>query len=176
MSKYPDLLSGQRFTAAVAASIVPDIIVKTAVTDRASTTTLAADPELQGLALGIGTWWVRVCIFATTPTTSTQKIKTQWGFTGTWNSPIRMCIGPGSTNTAARTDVTPAQYNGVATSSDATYSFAASTGFNTFTEECFAVTVTVAGTMSFNWAQSASSANVTSVKPGSSIMAKQILA
>lgn len=43
---YPTLYAGQRFTAALATSMLPLIAAKTATTDRASTTTVTADPEL----------------------------------------------------------------------------------------------------------------------------------
>lgn len=47
MSQYPVLYAGQRFTAAVAASMLPLDAAKTASTSRASTTTTSADPDLQ---------------------------------------------------------------------------------------------------------------------------------
>lgn len=148
--------------------------VKANTEDRANVTTVANDGELTNIALGVGTYSVEVLIFATTPTTNTQKLKTQWGFTGTWNNPIRACVGPGSTNTAARSDITPSQFNGVPAGTDVTYGFAASTGFNVVMERADNVTVTVAGTLSLKWSQAAASANVTSVKAGSSVTVRRI--
>lgn len=156
---------------------IPLSVVKGTATDRSSATTgttYVADPELSGIALGVGTWWVKLLIFWTTPTTNTQRIKTTWTFSGSWNNPIRACIGPGATNTAARTDVATTQFNGVPAASDVSYGSAASTGFNCATEESFTVVVTVAGDLALSWAQFASSANVTSVKAGSAFMYRQI--
>lgn len=173
MSRYPDVVAGVVSVATLQA-MIPDITVKPASTDRTSTTTVADDPDLAGIALGVGTWSVRMLLFATTVTTNTQKFKTQWGFTGTWNSPIRACIGPGSTNTAARADITPSQFSGMPSNSDNTYGFAASTGFNVVEELCDFVVVTVAGTLSLKWAQASSSGNATSLKSGSSVTVRQI--
>lgn len=46
MATYPPLYAGQRFTAALATSMLPLEALKTASTDRTSTTTVTADPEL----------------------------------------------------------------------------------------------------------------------------------
>jgi hypothetical protein len=171
---YPVISAGQKITASLLTSMVPNVTVKSTTTDRTSTITLADDPELASIALGVGTWSVEMTIFATTPTTSTQKLATQWSFTGTWNTPIRACFGPGSTNSAARTDDTPAQYNGAGSTTTVVYGFAASAGFNTIIERCDLVVVTVAGNLGFKWAQSVSSVNATSVKSGSSVRVKQL--
>jgi hypothetical protein len=174
LSTYPPLAAGSKITAALLTSMLPNTVVKGTTTDRTNTTTIANDPDLAGIALGVGTWSVEVLIFATTPTTSTQQLKTQWSFTGTWNTPIRACFGPGATNSAARTAVTPSTYNGAGSTTDSVYGFAASTGFNTVMERCDLVVVTVAGTMALSWAQNVSSANATSVKSGSSIRVRQL--
>lgn len=173
MSKYPSLSAGIIPVSSLQA-MIEDVTVKTTSTDRTSTATVADDPDLSGIALGIGTWKVDVLIFATTPVGGTQKFKTQWGFTGTWNTPIRACVGPGSTNTAVRSDITPSQFDGMPSNSDCTYGLAASTGFNVITERCDFVVVTVAGNFSLKWSQATSSANLTSLKSGSSVTVRQI--
>ena len=174
MSTYPSIAAGQRITSSLLNSMIPNKVVKSVATDRSSTTTVANDPELAGVTLAVGTWEVEMLIFATTVTTNTQKLKTQWSFSGTWNTPIRACVGPGSTNTAARSDITPSQFDGMPSNSDCTYGFAASTGYNVVKEWCDLVVVTVAGDLALAWAQAASSANATSVKAGSSIRVRQI--
>lgn len=46
MSTYPTLYAGQRFTAGLATSMLPLYALKTATTERPSTTAISADPEL----------------------------------------------------------------------------------------------------------------------------------
>ncbi|MBW8792159.1 MAG: hypothetical protein JF597_00710 [Streptomyces sp.] len=172
MSKYPSITAGVLPVASLQA-MVPDITVKATTTDR-TTTTMSDDPDLQGIALGVGTWSVDMLIFANTVTTSTQKIRTQWSFTGTWNTPIRACIGPGSANSGLRDAITPSQFDGVPSNTDCTYGFAASSGYSVVLERCDLVVVTVAGALAFKWGQSVFSANATSVKAGSSVRVRQI--
>ncbi len=174
MSRYPSISSGEEFTSEILNAMIEDVYVKANTTDRASNTTLADDTDLAGIALPEGTFWIRLRGFFTTPTTNTQKLKTRWAFTGTWNNPIRMIHGPGSSNTAASTDMTTISLRGVAAGSDTVYGGPASAAFNLFEEESFQVVVTVAGDLSLQWAQNASSANVTSVKTGSAFIIKQI--
>lgn len=174
MARFPDVGAGEEFTDDILTAMIPDIYVKTSTTDATSDTTLSDDPDLAGIPLDIGSWHIRLMLFFTTPTTNTQKLKTRWAFTGTWNNPVRFCIGPGSGNTAASTDITAVTMRGVAAGTDVVYGAAASTAFNVVTEECFDVDVTVAGNLSLQWAQNASSANVTSVKLGSAFQVRQI--
>lgn len=174
MSKYPDWFVGQDVDATTLDLMIPDITKKGSTTDRSSTSTLSNDPDLSGISLGVGSFWVRLLILATCNTSATPDFKTQWAFTGTWNTPVRACIGPGATNTAARTDVTVSNYNGVPVNLSAVYGFPASTGYNIITEECFDVVVTVAGSLSLQWAQNTSDASTTSVKSGSAFVVRQI--
>lgn len=172
---------GQRLTADLMTEFLglsPQVYTKASTTDRNSGgtgTTYTIDPELQGIPLEIGTYDVLLIAFFTLATTNTQKIKTQWRFTGTWNTPIRHCIGPGSANVAgpsAITDVTMQGY--VADSGDATYDLIAGGTFGCFQEQAFNVTVTVAGTMGLYWAQSAASANNTSLKAGTAFRVRKL--
>lgn len=172
MSQYPILTAGP-LSVATQQAMVPDITVKPAGTDRTSTSMLN-DPDLAGIALGVGTWEVEFGIQAATPTSNTQKIRTQWSFTGTWSNPLRFCIGPGQTNTAVRTDITPAQFNTSATTTDQIYGMAASSNPVAILEWSKLVVVTAAGTLALVWGQNSFSANATSVKAGSYCMVRQI--
>jgi hypothetical protein len=174
MSKYPDWFTGQDVTATLLDLMVPTVVVKGGNTDRSATTTLADDPDLSGIALGVGTHWIRLVIMATCNTSATPDFKTQWAFTGTWSAPVRACKGPGATNTAARTDVTVTNWNGAATTTTVAYGFPASTGYNIIEEECFNATVTVAGNLSLQWAQNTSDPSTTSVKAGSAFVIRQV--
>lgn len=173
MSRYPAWSGSTEFTVENLQAMIDDVYVKGNTTDRTNNT-LADDPDLQGIPLGIGTWWVRLMAFWTANTSTTPKLRTRWTFTGTWNNPIRCCIGPGSANTAVRTDVTAVNFHGQSAGSDQVYNVSASTGFTVLTEESYNVVVTVAGNLALNWAQQTTNAGIISVKAGSAFCVKQI--
>lgn len=152
---------------------LPVTTTKAAATDRINNT-MTADPELTGIALGVGTYELDLILMFTQLTTATQKLRTQWSFSGTWNTPIRACMGPGSAATSARTDVAEMQVGAYASNVDALYCVAAGAGFSTVFERCRLVTVTVAGTLALVWAQNTTSANITSVKAGTSFTTRKI--
>lgn len=155
-------------------ALLPVTYSKAASTDRFSTTTLADDPELAGIALDVGTYTIELIGFFTLATITTQGLKTQWGFTGTWNTPIRACIGPGGSNVDARTDVTKVQLSGFTTAQTLAYEVAAGSGYAQIREIAPLVSVTVAGNLSLQWAQFNSSANITSLKAGTSFIVRKI--
>lgn len=169
-------LTGQRLTADLlntnVIAFMPTVpVVKTVATARQSTTTLADDPELQGVALSTGTWDIEVVIFYTVSST-TPKLKFRYAFTGTWNggSAFRASVGPGSTNVAAPDQVTEASIRGVTLDTqDATVDSSTSAGFSVVREVARNVVVTVAGNMSVQWAQSVSTASNVTVQSGSHI-------
>lgn len=173
MARYPQLTAGQRLTAAVLQEMIPDKIVKAAATDRTSTTTLADDPELQGLALAAGTYEIHVMIFAASAS-ATPDIKTTWEFTGTWTTPVRALDGPGTTATGGATANTDWRADGQAANSSAAYSLAATSDYSVIHEEAHDVVVTVAGDFSLQWAQQTSDGTATSVKAGSYISARRV--
>lgn len=148
---------------------IPLTYVKSGATSRNTTTTLADDPHLVTIPLAVGTYDIELVMFYTLSTTTTQKIKTRWGFTGTWTSTTRACLGPGSANVAGPQDVTEATFRGYVTDTqDAIYDSSTSTAYSTVREIARGVVVTVAGNLSLQWAQQASSGNNTTVQAGSS--------
>jgi hypothetical protein len=175
-------LTGQRLTADLLNANVIDYmattpVIKSAATSRNTTTTLANDPDLQGIALGVGTWEIELLGLWTQSTTTTQKIKTRWAFTGTWGTAIRICTGTGGTNTATPGDATILNSRGFTLDTqDAVYGQDAGTSFGGFREISRQVVVTVAGNLSLQWAQSASSANNTNLQPGSNFTIRKISA
>lgn len=173
MARYPLLTAGQRLTAAVLSELIPDKIVKAASTDRAATTTLADDPELQGLTLAAGTYEIHVLLLATS-LSSAPDIKTTWEFTGTWTVPVRALNGPGTTATGGATANTEWRADGQAANSAAAYALAATSDYSVIREEAHDVVVTVAGDLSVQWAQQTSDGTATSVKPGSYLSARRI--
>lgn len=128
--------------------------------------TPSADPDLTGIPLEVGSFEIEVLGFFTLTTTSTQKLRTMWGFSGTWNTTtIRMCSGPGSTSVSTPDDATSANIRGntIATQS-ADYDAGTSSAYSSIREICMDVQVTVAGNFSLLWAQAVSSANNTTLQ------------
>jgi len=174
VAKYPDWFIGQDVDATTLDLMTDNIVVKPGSTTRNNTTTLADDPDLAAIPLAVGTHWVRLTLFWTTNTSATPDIKTRWAFTGTWNTPLRACIGPASTNTANPDVVTPVKFNTVNTSTDCVYGSAATTAFSVANEESFNVVVTVAGSLSLQWAENTLSATDVVVQAGSAFQTRQI--
>lgn len=152
---------------------LPQTYAKAVATDRVNSA-LTADPELTGIALSVGTYEIELLGMFTQITSTTQKLKTQWGFSGTWSNPIRACFGPGAAATSGRTDIAEVQLGGFAANGDVVYSVAAGTGFVSFREISRVAVVTVAGNLSLQWAQSVTTANITSVKAGTSFVVRKI--
>ncbi|GGN40565.1 hypothetical protein FHR83_007008 [Actinoplanes campanulatus] len=153
---------------------LPKLYVKDNVTSRQSTTTLADDPDLAGIALAVGVYDIELLLFYTVAST-TPKIKTRWGFTGTITNSIRVCHGPGSANVGAPDAVTDATFRGYGlTSQDAVYNSSTSTAYTAVTETVYGAEVTVTGNLSLQWAQSVSTASNVNVQPGSTFRIRKI--
>jgi hypothetical protein len=148
-------------------AVQPVAYAKASSTARNTTTTYAADPELTGIPLAVGSYEIELILFWTQTTTATQKVKTRWIFSGTWNNTVRAVIGAGSNNTAAPGNVAESQISAYrADDQDAVYCQAAGGTFGIVREISRNVVVTVAGDLSLHWAQSASSGNNTTVHAG----------
>lgn len=171
MAVYPNIEVGDLVTADLLTSMLPKTYTKTSDTSRSSVVVVANDDQLVSIPLGVGTWKIR---FTGRWVTSAGSInfKTQWTFTGTWTAPNRMTIGPGLTNTAAATAVTPSRFADAAAGSDAGYGGGA--GPYSVTEEAFDAVVTVAGNLALAWSQVTTSATAVTLKAGSSFEVKQI--
>jgi len=131
--------------------------------------TVTDDPDLSGIPLEVGIFEILVLGYFALATTNTQKIQTQWGFTGTWGATaLRRACGPGWGSVLGSDDTT-INTRGYALTSSATYDtsvVAASAGFS---ERAVNVNVTVAGNLSFKWAQANASANNTTLQAGSCV-------
>jgi hypothetical protein len=150
---------------AVIASL-PKVYTKTSATARQSTTTLTADPDLSGITLDVGVYDIELILFWTCANT-TPKLKTRWGFSGTITNTLRLCHGPGSTQTGGPEAVSDATMRAYAlTSQDAIYS--------TILEAVYGAEVTVAGDLSLNWAQNVSTAANVTVQPESAFRIRKI--
>ncbi len=150
---------------------LPRYYRKTSGTARNTTTTLADDPALSAIPLEIGTYDIELLLFYTQTTTNTQDIKTRWAFTGTWsgsNGPDRHIMGIANDSTATANVSTGVNMGGSqAAGQDAIYGGPASSVFNCAREWTVNTIVTVAGNLSLQWAQNASSGNNTTVQAGS---------
>jgi hypothetical protein len=106
--------------------------------------------------------------------TTAQALKTQWAFSGTWNTPVRNCIGPGNSNTAATLDAASMNARATAVNTNVIYGASASSLPASFREWSANVVVTVAGNLSLQWAQNASSGNNITVVAGTTFRVRQI--
>lgn len=172
---------GQRLTAAALQDafdfITPQTYVKPAVESRQSTTTYAIDGDLKLIPLEVGQYEIELVGFFTETSggTPTQKIKTQWRFTGTWNTPIRACIGPATDNTDAPNSVSDSTISGfVADSQDAVYHTSNSGSYSVFREVVRNCTVTAAGNLALYWAPAANVAANTNLQAGTSFTVRRI--
>lgn len=169
---YPALYAGQRFTAGVATSMLPLEALKTATTDRASTTTVTADPELviavEANAEYILTGYLRIS-GTTTPKMDIQ-ISVPSGTTGGYS-----CTRLSTSATADSGDA-----NEVRTSTRIT--FDTETTFNTISTTAHQVLqisgrVIVGGTagnLSIDWAQNVSNATACSMHSDSWISLRRV--
>lgn len=171
-------LTGQRLTADLLNANVYDFFPvsysKAAPTARLSTTTYADDPELQGIPLSVGTWEIEFTGFWTQAST-TPKIKTQWGFTGTWVSTFRACTGAGSAQIGGPETVSDSTFRAYVTDTqDAIYSQSTSVAYGVFRELARNVTVTTAGNLSLKWAQNVSTASNVTLQSTSGFTVRKI--
>lgn len=149
---------------------LPRWYVKAGSTSRNTTTTPADDPDLAGIALEVGTFEIQMNLYFTMSTTNTQKLRTLWGFTGTWGTTIRTCHGPGSAATTGPDDCASVNVRGYTTDTQsADYGGSTSGAYSAVTEIAMDVDVSVAGNLSLKWSQAASSGNNTNLNSPSAI-------
>jgi hypothetical protein len=171
MAKFPVFYSGQRLTAAALTSMEFDITTKTGATTRTNNT-ITNDPDLSGIALGVGLYYVRMILFVTCTASATPDVKTQWTFTGTWNTPLRYVIGP-QTSTSPNA-ITTMRMSAQVVNSDSVYDIGSSSTYTGIEEWCTYLNVTVAGNLALAWAQNVTNANGVTLNPYSSVEVRQI--
>ncbi len=172
MSVYPAWLAGMEITAERLREGIINHVLKAASTDRASTTTLTIDPDLQFAALANVTYWVRFyCWFAAI---TAGEVMTDWtvpsGVTG--NRSVSG-LGSGATSTAADDALMRGGVHAYTT--DIAYG-SRNNAANHFlvVEESIVEVGATAGTIGLNWAQAASSATATQLRSGSALFYKRI--
>lgn len=174
---FPVIGVGDFVTADLLTSMLPSQVTKLNSTSRASTSTVTADPDLSGITLGIGTYEIEMFILWSQTSTATQRLQTQWGFSGSWNNPTRVCNGPGDVVTGpARTAVTETNFSGNVANVSANYNVQNNSSPTIVREFSATVTVSTAGDFSLLWAQGAgtTSANTVIVQVGSYVRIRQI--
>lgn len=154
-------------------SLIPVVAIKTSSTTRNNTATYADDPELTAIPLAIGTYDIEFVGFHTQAST-TPKIKTTWGFTGTWNGPTRACMGPGTAQVGGPGAVTDMASAGNTTANDSVYSTSTSGQYSVIREVTRNVKVTVAGNLSLKWAQSVATVADTILRAESHFVIRKI--
>lgn len=175
MAVYPNIEVGDIVTADLLDSMLPKTYFKASGTSRNTTTTLADDPELTGIPLAAGIYLIDFYGFMTQDTTTTQKFKGRWGFSGTWNNPDRNVVGPGAAQTATPASATESNYAGAqASGQDVVISALNTSVWASWRETAVNVVVTVAGNLSYQWAQNSSSANNVTLQAESGFIVRRI--
>lgn len=176
-------LTGQRLTADLLNTNLydyqPVTYQKTSVTTRTNTATLADDPDLSGIPIGVGTWEVEFVILWT-QTSTAPRLKTRWAISGggVWSGTggIRASVGEGAAQTAGPGAVTDMTLQGFTLDTqDAVYGLSTGASFAVVRELSRNVVVTTAGTLSLQWAQStATAAQSVAVQAASTVTLRKI--
>lgn len=167
MSQYPSVYAGQRLTATLVASMLPIYAAKTGSTDRTSTTTISADPDLQValeanaeyefsfmLRIG-GNQTGKIDIQMTTPS----------GATGSYS-----CTRLSSSATADTGDATEVRSSTrLLFNVETTFSPVSTTAHQVLIGRGRVITSSTAGTFSVDWAQNVSNATATTMHSDSFI-------
>lgn len=172
MAKYPNITAGQRLTAELLSSMLPLVVVKPATTERASTTTLTIDPDLQFDGEAGATYLVEFNLMPAA-LIGTSDVN-PGGFMTEWSVPsdasgLKNVLGPASDATqdssadgiTMRAGVhqfnTDVRYAGVRNGNNLAY----------LVQEFGIVTLVTAGTIGLSWAQAYSTATASALFLGS---------
>lgn len=172
MSKYPEIYAGAKLTAARLDAMIPEIIVKTETTERASTTTLTLDPELQFEAEANASYYVHCYLMPAGLLAA--GFKTEWQIPGDANM-LKSVLGPSSTaNNSQANDITVRM--GVhQAGTDMVYSCVRdgpTLGF--LVQEYGLVHMVSAGTVGLAWAQNSSNSTPTRLFASSFMVVRRV--
>jgi hypothetical protein len=171
-TKYPVYLTGMRLTADLLSSGQTIYVLKASDTSRASTTTLADDPELSISLEADATYFVMVEIRATAD--AAGDIKTAWNASAGVSTAGGRCVeGPGSTQSETNHDNISSKWGQHGFTTSITYGARPSSNGFHFREHAV-VDTTTGGTITVQWAQAASSVTATVVSARSLIYAMRI--
>ncbi|MEU3095500.1 hypothetical protein ABZ690_11945 [Streptomyces sp. NPDC006967] len=159
MARYPEIYTAQRITAGLLQSMLPQFALKPSDTNRASTTTLADDPDLQIELEANATY--RVEFYIGYSSLAVAGFKTAWttpsGATG-----LRSCWGAGTSPTSTTLPTGDGRWGIHGMTTAAEYGTRNSTN-QAMAWETGEVTTTSAGTLALQWAQVTSDASETRV-------------
>lgn len=164
MAKYPVITAGQRLNASLLSSMLPEVIVKSSVTSR-TTTSFSDDPELTTTLAGGAVYLVEFRLIAGGGTTG--DFQTEWGVPS-GASGLKNVLGPGSSSSTSTADNISMRSGTHQFNTDITYGMR--TGGNTNGSgivEWGVVTTTTAGTCALRWSQAASDATASQLFNGS---------
>lgn len=164
MSKYPAVLAGQRITASLLASMLPDVVAKTTTENLASSTTLQNDDELFSSVEANATYDVELWLLHSSDSGADGDIKVGW----TGPSGASMTWGVQGSNEAATSSTAATSINLQTRTIGETANFGGggSTGTSAYIRGRL-TTAGTAGTLRLQWAQRSSSATATQVRAGS---------
>ncbi|RLV66360.1 hypothetical protein STAN_1881 [Streptomyces sp. CBMAI 2042] len=170
MSRYPTIAAGQRLTAELLQSMLPQERWKTAHEDRTSTTTFADDSDLTMWLEGNATYHAIFYLHYAAP--SAAGFKTAWtvpaGSTG-----ARSAQGPGSAVTDASASTT-SRFGVHAFGTSVSYGTRNSSSNQVLAQEEAVIITTNPGTLAIQWAQDTSNAGITRVGIGSIMIVRRI--
>lgn len=154
-------------------------ILKSADESVTSSTTLQADDALIR-TLAVGTWLIDLSLI--TSGAAAGDLKVAWAFSGTTSAAYRAGRGPTTTTTSAINGAaaTTVGVNRSAVAGDTAPTITAATSYGvdgtnwSFITERGVLVVTVAGTLTVQWAQDTSSATATIVRAGSHLWCRKV--
>lgn len=172
MSTYPSIAAGQSITAGLLTSMLPNVVVKQAHTDRASTTALTADPELSAPLAANAVYQVEFDLLA--GAIALADIQTRWSVPAA-ASGLKSLTGPGSTAANSNADNITTRMGVHAFSLAIAYNGVRDSQTNLFRiYEYGIVTTTSAGSIALEWAQNTSQTTATRVAAGSVLRVRRI--
>lgn len=155
--------------------VTPKYVYKSIGQSVTSSTTPVNDTEL-AVPLAVGVWRVEAFLsVAGLASTVAGGITVNWATTGTITGLTRACLGPGwgaiaQTQSGLGADNFKSTTHGITT----VVAFGGLGTATTIIKEDLLLNVTVAGTLTLQWAQRVSSATATSVSTGSRLMITQV--
>lgn len=182
MSQYPTISVGQRITASLLQSMVPQFIVKPSSTSITSSTTFTLDTDLSVPVSANATYYIEMWLKVAAG--ATGDIKTMWDFPS-GASGNRTVFGPGtgatifttsattSGNADADNTLTRLGVHGMATSISYNGVRDGTNQFN-INEVAYVTVGATAGNITLSWAQVTSNATATTVAGGSLIRCTRV--
>lgn len=165
MAKYPEITAGQKITAELLRSMLPEVIVKPGTTERASTTTLTIDPDLQFEGVAGAQYLIEFNLMPAA--LANTDFKTEWTVPND-ASGLKAVLGPGSSAADGNADNIAMRAGVHQFGTDITYNGVRNNNANAFLVQEFGiVTLVSGGTIGLNWAQGTSNATPTILYGGS---------